>query len=86
VTIESLAAGPPVTAPSGAGLPEVNDLAPKMVLPRTGPTAPAGGLLAASDGRLRLSSAQACQDYLPACFDWPVTVARGRGFHLEVPA
>jgi glycogen synthase len=47
-------------------------------LPGTSPAALADGLLAALDGRLPLSSAKECQDYVRARFDWPVVSARAR--------
>jgi glycogen(starch) synthase len=57
VTIESLAAGTPVLVTPVAGLPEVSDLTPELVLPGTSPSALADGLLAVLNGSLPLPSA-----------------------------
>jgi glycogen synthase len=86
VTIGSLAAGTPVMTTPGGRPPEVNDLAPGMVLASTSSPALAEGLLAALNGALPFPSAQACEDCVRVCFDWPVIAARGREPHLEVLA
>jgi glycosyltransferase involved in cell wall biosynthesis len=82
-----LAAGTPVQVTPVGGLPEVvSELAPELVLPDTSPPALAEGLLAALNGRLPLPSAEACQDYVRARFDWPVIAARVRDVYLEALA
>jgi glycosyltransferase involved in cell wall biosynthesis len=85
--VESLAAGTPVLVTPVGGLPEVlSRLSPQLVLPGTAPTALADGLLSALSGRLPLPSADECQSYVRAHFDWSVVAAQVRDVYLEALA
>ena len=87
IVLESLAAGTPALVTPIGGLPEVvSDLSPTLVLPDTGPEALADGLLSALSGRLPLPSAEECQDYVRACFDWPAVAAQVRDVYVEALA
>jgi glycosyltransferase involved in cell wall biosynthesis len=84
VAAESLAAGTPVLVTSAGGLPEVvGNLSPELVLPATGVGPLSEGLVEALTGRLTLPSAEACQAYARARYDWPVVAARVREVYAE---
>jgi glycosyltransferase involved in cell wall biosynthesis len=87
IVVESLAAGTPVLVTPIGGLPEVvSDLSPHLILPETGAGALADGLLGALTGRLPLPSAEECQGYVRARFDWPAVAAQVRAVYLEALA
>ena len=87
IVVESLAAGTPVLVTPVGGLPEVvSRLSPQLILPGTGPTALAEGLLSALSGHLALPSAEECQSYVRAYFDWSVIAAQVRAVYAEALA
>jgi glycosyltransferase involved in cell wall biosynthesis len=82
--VESLAAGtPPLVTPVGGSPEVVRDLSPELVLPATGAGPLSEGLVAALTGGLPLPSAEACQAYARARYDWPLIAARVRGVYSE---
>jgi glycosyltransferase involved in cell wall biosynthesis len=84
VAAESLAAGTPVLATPVGGLPEVlQDLAPELVLPGTGPSALAEGLSAALNGTMRLPDARQCADFARARYDWTNVARRVRDVYAS---
>jgi glycosyltransferase involved in cell wall biosynthesis len=84
VAAESLAAGTPVLATPVGGLPEVlQDLAPELVLPGTGPSALAEGLAAALNGAMRLPDGRQCADFARARYDWPTVARRVRDVYAS---
>jgi glycosyltransferase involved in cell wall biosynthesis len=85
VAAESLAAGTPVLVTPVGGLPEVlQDLAPELVLPGTGPAVLAEGLSAALSGGIRLPDETRCADFARARYHWPTIAARVRDVYAGV--
>ncbi len=84
ITVESLAAGTPVLVTPVGGLPEVvRDLSPELVLPGTGVSPLAEGLVASLTGDLVMPSAEACQAYARARYTWPVIADHVRDVYTE---
>jgi len=84
ITVESLAAGTPVLVTPVGGLPEVvSDLCPELVLPGTGVSPLAEGLVASLTGDLVMPSANACQAYARARYAWPVIADHVRDVYAE---
>jgi glycosyltransferase involved in cell wall biosynthesis len=82
--VESLAAGtPPLVTPVGGSPEVVRELSPELVLPAPGAGPLGEGLVAALTGGLHLPSAEACQAYARARYDWPLVAARVQGVYSE---
>jgi glycogen synthase len=82
--VESLAAGTPVLVTPVGGLPEVvRALSPDLILPASNVRALADNVGAALTGELPLPSAEVCQDYVRARYDWPVVAAQIRTVYEE---
>jgi hypothetical protein len=61
----------------------VRELSPELVLPAPGADPLGEGLVAALTGSLPLPSAEACQAYARARYDWPLIAARVQGVYSE---
>jgi hypothetical protein len=65
-------------------LPEVlQDLAPELVLPGTGPSALAEGLSVALTGAVRLPDGSRCTDFARTRYDWPNVARRVREVYAK---
>lgn len=85
ITVESLAAGTPALVTPVGGLPEVvRGLSKDLVFADCRPETLGEHLAAALGGDAPLPSADACQAYVRAHFDWPVIAARTRSVYEEV--
>lgn len=84
ITLESLAAGTPVLVTPIGGLPEaVQSLAATLVLEDATPEALAAGLIEALTGQRPLPTADVCQAYVRAHYDWPVIAQRIKTVYEE---
>lgn len=84
ITLESLAAGTPVLVTPIGGLPEaVQELSEALVLEAATSEALADGLIGALTGRRPLPSAEACQQYVRARYDWPVIAQQVKAVYAE---
>ncbi len=87
IVAESLAAGTPCLVTPVGGLPEaVAGLSRELILPSTGPTAIAAGIVAALTGELPLPDARACFESARRHYDWPVIAERIRLVYEEALA
>jgi glycosyltransferase involved in cell wall biosynthesis len=85
ITVESLAAGTPVIVTPVGGLPEVvEDLSDRLVLPDLEVGTLGAYLSDALRGDVALPTADACQAYARARFDWPVIAGQVRRVYEEV--
>jgi len=84
ITLESLAAGTPVLVTPIGGLPEaVRGLSASLVLEAATKEALAAGLIEALTGQRPLPTAEACQAYVRAHYDWPVIARRVKAVYEE---